>query len=298
MPDTVTVLEVVSAAHGGHTWLGLMAGSHSQAAALGEFDDRIARDGFARTCSLCPGACAVWRDFEARLGPSDNLFLRAREFFGKPILVITSIKTCREHLEHPSIRHKMVLLIRDGRAVLASHLRKYPATPAALRVRQWQATCRALEARLSALPARDRLVLHYESLVEDPDAHLRRVCGLLGVDYEPEMKAYWCRAHHFLGGNQGAQYFVKTHQRGGVADHGRPVDLEFYARQDPRRFRDKRWRTELCADDLRTFEALGGRRNRRYGYPRSQGVGSPVRVWARRARLALAHARDRIAARL
>lgn len=100
----------------------------------------------------------------------------------------------RDHLDAIFQRfpHARILLtLRDPRALLASNIqrettRQLHRFSAYLVVHHWLQVARlALNQRHKPDPSRPLEVVEYGTLLADPAATLRRVCGFLGVDYSP-----------------------------------------------------------------------------------------------------------------
>jgi hypothetical protein len=92
-------------------------------------------------------------------------------------------------------RAQFIHIIRDGRDAVLSMLRKYEQEEFHVDVffaaRNW--VRRITKARSSgALLGSDLYYeLHYESLVQDPETELRRICDFLGETFEPAMLAHY-----------------------------------------------------------------------------------------------------------
>jgi hypothetical protein len=162
---------------------------------------------------------------------------------GKPILVDATKNWQRLYLLERSRRFDLhvIHLVRDGRAVVNSYLRKRIAFGRALRA--WL-TPSVAAIPLRRLVARDRwLRIRYEDLTADTEATLRRICDFVGVPFENQMLDF--RRHPYVGiGGNGMR-----------------------RRQGEQRITsDTRWHHELTTSSLIRFAALGGLLNRYYGY--------------------------------
>jgi hypothetical protein len=145
------------------------------------------------------------------------------------------------HLLRPG-HVRIVHLIRDGRAVAASAMRRRDMS-AEIAARIWKRDNQNLAVMLWSIPARLKLPVRYEALCEDPERELRRICGFLGLEYEPGMTELWKRPVHNIPGNP---MLFNRHQR---AIH-----------------RDDRWRRDLSDGDLHAFARSAGRLNSSLGY--------------------------------
>ena len=96
---------------------------------------------------------------------------------------------------------------------------------------------------MRTIPARQILRVHYETLCREPHATIESVCGFLGIPFDAEMLTLRKHDAHNIGGNP--MRFRKTEAR---------ITL------------DERWRRQLSAEDLATFERMAGYWNRQLGY--------------------------------
>jgi hypothetical protein len=140
---------------------------------------------------------------------------------------------------------RVLRLYRDGRAVTASAMarRQIPMEQAA---HEWREVQRRLELALVTLPPKHLHRLHYEELCTNPRAVLGQLSAFLGVPFEEPMLALRKAEAHGVGGNP------MRFRRGEAV-----IQL------------DDRWRTDLDAADLVTFDRIAGSANARYGYSRS-----------------------------
>lgn len=136
---------------------------------------------------------------------------------------------------------KIIYLVRDGRGVIASHIRKtkVAAREAAL---SWDRTQRINLMMLQTIPAKHKRIVRYEDLTAAPEATLAEMCHWLGLAFETDMLHFRRTIHHNLSGN-----------RMRLGSEEKIVNLE-------------RWRAELSAQDVHTFDRIAGRMNRYFGY--------------------------------
>ena len=105
-------------------------------------------------------------------------------------------------LPRPDYR-RVIYLLRDGRAVMASTLRKYPHLSTGRAAWRWVRAHRKKQRLIAAQPSADTLQFHYEHIRHDPQAALSKICRLIGLDYEPAMLEFWKHRHCFIAGNGG-----------------------------------------------------------------------------------------------
>jgi hypothetical protein len=96
---------------------------------------------------------------------------------------------------------------------------------------------------MASIPKRQRLLLRYEDLCRDPGGTMARVGQFLGVQMPSGEFKLSKQDFHGVGGNPMRFRYDE-------------VDIHL----------DEKWRTELSAADLRTFERIAGKQNRRLGY--------------------------------
>jgi hypothetical protein len=104
--------------------------------------------------------------------------------------------------------------------------------------------------------------MRYEALVEDPEPHLRQICELIELDYDPAMLTYHERAEERLAELGDAR-------RGGEdvrPEAGRRAAHAMTTRP-PEARRIARWRTEMPPSDREAFEAEAGDLLSELGYP-------------------------------
>lgn len=136
---------------------------------------------------------------------------------------------------------RVLLLVRDGRAVFYSYLKRGYRRNRALEA--WRGTyARGLPLLREHVAQRDLIEVRYEDLVRDPRAELERVCAAVGTSFDARMLDFRARVHHVLNGN----------------------NMRF-ARDGTIRLDDE-WRRKLSASDLRYFDSRAGALNRALGY--------------------------------
>lgn len=114
---------------------------------------------------------------------------------GKPRLFIKENHTAqRAHLLLPHYpAAKFVYQVRDPRDFLAS-CKQFPAFKYGSAVEAVQVWCADQDAALdlmAKLPDTQLLSTTYESLIHEPEPHLRRICTFLAIDYAPEMLEFY-----------------------------------------------------------------------------------------------------------
>jgi hypothetical protein len=139
-------------------------------------------------------------------------------------------------------RVRIVQLVRDGRAVTASAMRRRDMS-AAMAARIWKRDNQNLTVMLGSVPARQKIEVRYEALCDDPASEVKRVCDFLGLDFEAGMLTLWQRPVHNIPGNP----MLFNRSRRAIS-------------------KDERWRRDLTEGDLEAFNRTAGRLNRAFGY--------------------------------
>ncbi|HUE86419.1 MAG TPA: sulfotransferase [Vicinamibacterales bacterium] len=137
---------------------------------------------------------------------------------------------------------RVIHLVRDGRAVAASDIRRRGRAPA-IAAKVWKRENQHLRLVLGGIPAAQKHKVRYEDVCENPERELRLICDFLSLDFEPGMLQLWDRAVHNVPGNP----FLFKNRQHSIA-------------------KDDRWRRELSHDQLATIERIVGPLNRALGY--------------------------------
>ncbi len=278
------------APHSGSTLLGMILGAHSdivyggelrKSAYLGDETKPLKK----RVCKLCGVACPVWGSLRAPLDP-DVYEVLARK--SEASVVVDSSKGTdwqREQLEvlsRTSTETHLVVLERDGRAVLASRLRKYPTNTPRTIIEDWMTQIEKTDALAASFPG-TVLRVRYEALATSPESEIERVTTLLGVSLEPSMLRFWESEQHPLGGNDGTQFLVaRESARRRSLDTSLPGttphvstdvldlaadNLAYYAPHPAAIVLDLRWQRELPAEARALFDSIAGEVNERFARP-------------------------------
>lgn len=269
-----TTCFIGGAGHSGSTLLGLALGAHPSIFYGGEAKKSTLfgnekKPLRKRMCKVCGPGCPVWTD----LGVSDTLDLYEALSVrtGRPV-VVDSTKALGWIEEQSALvrgrgaRTVLVVLGRDGRAVVGSGLRKYPETSAAEHAQRWMEQMEGTEALAARWPGPVERV-RYEEFVTAPEATLRRLCTALEVAFDPCMLAPFESEQHPLGGNAGTQSLLgkaQTRDGGSLPISG---SKKSYYEAHPKTFvLDLRWKRELSADALAEFERVAGAYNTRHAW--------------------------------
>jgi len=297
--EQIPLVYIQSAAHSGSTMLAVQLGRHPDVATVGELSGTPSRSqpGYRCSCGAELARCGFWADVSAAMarrgfayratsdltdvadapsayarrllrplhrGPLLELLrdaglalsgaarahlrrhqqLKAAlvesvvESTGKPVVVDSSKSgvQLKYLLRNPRFQVKVLWLVRDGRAVARSLMRnqRLGMRQAAY---QWRRSNEEAQAIVRRLAPGAWTAVRYEALCTEPAAALAALWRFIGVAPRPAQEG----VQHVLG---------HSSRLAG----GRAVRLE------------EKWRTELSAGDLRVFEDVAGRLNRRLGY--------------------------------
>jgi len=149
-------------------------------------------------------------------------------------------------LKCPTLRIKVIRLVRDGRAGTMSTLghgfkRASHRETIAAAALSWRRNNEAADRVLAEMPASQKMYLRYEDLCKGPEETLRNICKFLGIDSRNIVLDFRARTQHVLGN-----------------------DMRLKSGTDIRL--DERWRTGLTQEDQGIFEEVAGEMNRKYGY--------------------------------
>lgn len=160
---------------------------------------------------------------------------------------IFQMRAIQQALPEASFIH----LIRDGRDVFASikDLWFGPGS-AADAARWWTARIHAAREQAKYLPA--YLEVHYEDLVTETEAVLRRICDFLALPWDEAMLRYHCRARCRLAEAAGA---ILPPHRAAYGSGGARIEIHRFASGPPMRDRIRAWETALSAREREEFEA-------------------------------------------
>ncbi len=282
---------IVGSPRSGTTLLRLMLDSHPDLAippetgflpAVRELDGsgETLRERFFDTVVTFPPSAPAWRDFQisaeifrSRLGELHpftaaagvRLFYRLYAGrFGKPRwgdktpLYSHHLRAIQELL--PEVR--FVHLVRDGRDAAVSLRERWfsPGRDIAVQAAFWRDNL--LAARREGAACRHFLEVRFEDLVHDPETILRRICGFIALDFQPEMLRHDERAPQRLE-EHGARYGTDGSLVASQEDRRRQ---QVQSRRRPDTDKIGVWRQLLSVEECRRFEEIAGDLLAAYGY--------------------------------
>lgn len=278
MKTKVKVVVVTSLSFTGTTWINTVLGCHDRAFALGPADRmwNMANtgEGYDKACLIHGATCSFWPKFLENYKQNENFFSQLASASGRDVIITNNplASVASKELSNPDINVSNINLIRDGRAILASYMRKFPSTS-------------ALDALTDFLYPSfrnfyfdqdnpDRLCLRYEDILAQKEEALKTIGEFVGLDYDPSALKFWTFDHHIAAGNQGLIGLIKFGQGLPVANF---QSREFYEEQfnkteatNDASFQDERWMEELTSRELFIFDLFCGPDNKRFGYERDR----------------------------
>ena len=163
---------------------------------------------------------------------------------------------------------RLVVLTRDGRAVVNSRRRKLPdGSDAGELAASGRSRCGA--SRRSRTTSRGPCTACATRNTSRPEQTLRALADFVGVEFDPRMLDPWSCEQHPLGGNDGPLLLLRrASARTTVAGVITPDDptSAWYAAHPVDIVPDLRWRREPSDDDLAAFDEVAGEANRAYAW--------------------------------
>ncbi|WP_346290462.1 sulfotransferase [Sphaerothrix gracilis] len=305
MVATGKVVFILGIGRSGSTMLDLMLGSHSQGFSLGEISKLPEIYRRTPTLSaLCPSG-TFWPDhfsqadaeqlalglsgrrlraylplklerwIRERIGQDAvfNPYTLLAERIQKTLLVDSSKypdwvaqRLKAREFRQGRLQAYVIHAVRDGRAVLNSYLRAYPALTVETVSQRWLENLDQCDRLYASLPANRRLQVQYEALATEPAEIMRQVCAFLEIPFEPEMLAYWQHDHHYIAGSRSARALIARYRNQPVASNTQAVHGDYYAKMDLTIKLDQRWQQELAPENLERFYAIVGDRNQPFAW--------------------------------
>lgn len=266
----IKVAFILGDGYSGSTLLDLILGSHSRMVGLGEIDaeafDAFIGQNQLCTCLFRARECHFWAKVLLRLreingreavklggtnGNADGVMQKTVDLYravqhvsGAESLVDSSklFERARALAESGLVEPRVIHLVRDGRGVAYSHLKRGESFEQA--VFHWLKKNAEVQDWLRADKAPEHILVRYEELCARPTETARRVCEFLGGEWEPQMMRFGQRVHHNVRGNT-MRFLIKDSA----------VKL------------DEAWKEKLRAEDINLFEELAGAAAQQLGYP-------------------------------
>ncbi len=169
-----------------------------------------------------------------------SLYDIVRQVSNKPIVVDSSKYIHRFRLLHglAPTKTKAIFLSRDGRAIVASKLRRLEWEPERS-ANEWKRTNRYTIQMMRTLPKSAYIHVRYEELCKNPEDTIRRICTFAEIPFEEEMLKFRGSTSHNIGGNP-----MRLNKTDEIVE-------------------DLKWRASLSDEHLATFEEIAGSLNRK-----------------------------------
>jgi hypothetical protein len=158
---------------------------------------------------------------------------------------------------------RFIHVIRDGRAVAHSRMTSLSLQPVPMKqvARRWRK--RLSRARRQGARLDHYLEIRYEDLVTDTEAVLRTVCEFIELDWDPDMLSYHRRSEERLA-ELDRDIPAWEGKLARSAESRMALHEQTTKPPDPARI--DRWRSEMGAEDLATFEDVAGELLTELGY--------------------------------
>ncbi|TFG23509.1 MAG: sulfotransferase [Promethearchaeota archaeon] len=242
---------IIGAPHSGSTLLGLILGSHNSAFFAGEankvsfFNDSNFEDE-RKFCRICGKECKIWKKVNLN---DANLYVQLYELTKKSIIIDSTknlewISEQMKLADDSKLETCIIFLKRDVRAVMNSLLRKYPTQTIEKLIDRWNKQITGTKELFNSFRG-NKIEIFYEDLASNLNFTIERLCKFLNVKYEPDMKDYYYKEHHSIGGNIGTHYLLlkaKNREEKWLLTERN----EYYYRDHPLSIKiDERWKKEL-----------------------------------------------------
>lgn len=172
----------------------------------------------------------------------------------KTIYWISSMLSLKELKQEYDVY--LLHLVRDGRAVLNSYLRKRKRMTVEEFSHLWLQRVKNNEQFFHNFTQGQKMRLAYEELATNPQETTQKVCDFLGIEFKADMINYWSYEHHILSGNQGTKSLIDKYQITSQNNELNKKDLSIKL--------DSTWKKDLTPTHLQQFYDIVGEQNKLY----------------------------------
>lgn len=161
---------------------------------------------------------------------------------------------------------RFIHIVRDGRDVSLSHMRmNWGPSTYEESAQLWVE--RITKARKQAPKVKHYNEIHFEDLVRDTEATLRKVCPMIDLDFDPAMLDYHERAEERL-----KEKAVDLHRkRRPVQTAAARMESHKLAKEPPREDRLEAWRHKMTSEEVASYERIAGPLLTELGYELATG---------------------------
>ena len=157
----------------------------------------------------------------------------------------------------------LIYLVRDGRAVVNSFLRKYSHWDMSKVVREWVEKTKLRNDFFLQFNPEKKIEIAYEQLASNPHETVEKICNFVGIDFVPSMIEYWKYDHHDVSGNSGTYSLIRRYKEQEIENEARQkIHGDYYKNMDLTIKLDLRWQKELSPEKLEIFERIAGEFNK------------------------------------
>jgi len=264
------IVFICGAGHSGSTLLGFILGSHSECFYAGETNktqyfnmkepSKITKD-----CKFCGPNCRIWSKVDIK--STIDLYEQLSNITNKRFIIdstkdLSWLRKQINIMERMDVKLYLIYLLRDGRAVINSRIRKYPDSSVESHIYDWMQHIQLTNNLFDHFQG-VKLKIHYEDLAIHPEEVIQKVCKHFDFSYEPTMINFFNFDHHPLGGNSGTQFIITKAQK--TTSEGRiqlsNQNTEYYSNHPLNIKLDLRWKQELRPENLMMFDQLTGSLN-------------------------------------
>ncbi|MDJ1169422.1 sulfotransferase [Roseofilum sp. BLCC_M154] len=303
--NTKKVLFIISAGHSGSSLLSVILGSHPQCFSAGEFGNLPNRYRNGAFLDCINRNSDFWEETfgkegikQLSIGLGDTratpyiplkIEKRVREFLGNDqvfnpyslmfsklneevIIDATKFypfvekKLKAREFRSGEVEAYLLHLVRDGRAVLNSFLRRFQDMDVVDFTEGWVQKTKGRQAYFHSFKEDKKIEIAYEDLASQPHQTIQTICQWIGIEFIEDMLEYWKYDHHDISGNDGTYSLIRRYQGKEILDKVREVHGEYYEKRDLSIKLDLRWKKELSPENLEIFNRIAGAVNQPYEY--------------------------------
>jgi hypothetical protein len=219
------LIYIVGSGHCGSTLLDMILGAHSKVFGAGEIQNLKFENKCA--CLKYISDCEKWKSLKGKINPenltifrdkinflknSDNFyFLKNKKNILDNIIknnpeiefIVDSSKDIDRLeflLKYSNLDIYVIHLVRDGRAVSWSYIRKYKKVFPW--IFKWFLSNLKIEIFKKRHSKKKLIFIKYENFIEDPEKEIKKILRLINLDYKKSMLKFRNRNQHQVGGNR------------------------------------------------------------------------------------------------